>query len=75
MTPSERHTEAPTTEDRRLLRTAVREGYFEVPRGISLVELAEQHDITDKRASERLRTALNVVVRDTVLNEEVISDG
>ena len=46
-----------TAEQRSILETAVAEGYFEIPRGVSLAELGERHGITAQSASERLRRA------------------
>lgn len=40
---------------RELLHAAVRAGYFETPRGISLSELAEQEGVTKSTASKHLR--------------------
>lgn len=50
-------------ETRELLETAVRDGYFEVPRKTTLLELAESHNMTDIEASERLRFGLDTIVR------------
>lgn len=52
-----------------LLRSAVQEGYFEVPRRVSLVELAEKHGISDREASERMRRGLAVAVHAACLGE------
>ena len=46
-----------TEEQRAILETAVTEGYFDIPRGLSLTELGERHGITAQSASERLRRA------------------
>lgn len=46
-----------TDEQRAVLETAVAEGYFDIPRGISLAELGARHGITGQSASERLRRA------------------
>lgn len=51
-----------TDTQRELLQTAVREGYFEVPREIALVELAEKHGISDREASEEMLRGLSVVL-------------
>lgn len=48
-----------TTKQRELLDAAVDQGYFAVPRGVSLSELAEEFDISDQAASERLRRGLS----------------
>lgn len=53
-----------TETQRALLRTAVREGYFEVPRRISLVDLAAREGLSDREAAEQLQRGLDVVVRE-----------
>ncbi len=58
-----------TDAQRELLRSAVREGYFKVPREVSLVELAELNDISDVELSQQLRRGLDVVVRDATLED------
>jgi predicted DNA binding protein len=54
------------------LTTAYGSGYFEIPRGIDLNELAEELDISHQALSERLRRASAALVEDTLLTE---SDG
>lgn len=44
------------------LRRAFEEGYFEIPRQITLQELANDFDISQKALSERLRRGLNNIV-------------
>jgi predicted DNA binding protein len=58
-----------TGSQRDLLRNAVREGYFEVPRKISLAKLAEKHEISSQDASEKLRRGLDVVVHAAVFSD------
>nr|WP_303647872.1 helix-turn-helix domain-containing protein [Haloarchaeobius amylolyticus] len=58
-----------TDAQRELLRSAVSEGYFKVPREVSLVELAELNDISDRELSQELRRGLDVVVRDATLED------
>jgi predicted DNA binding protein len=55
---------------RELLSDAVREGYFKVPRRTTLVELSDAHCITDREASERLRAALDDVLRECLYDAE-----
>jgi len=50
--------------DTTLLTTAVERGYFKVPRRISLVDIADEHGISDVEASERLRTEIDIVLRE-----------
>ena len=57
------------SNQRELLHTAVHEGYFKVPREVSLVELAAQHNISDQEFSERLRHEIDKLVRETSLEE------
>lgn len=47
-----------------LLKTAVERGYFKVPRQTALVDLAEEHGISDVEATERLRTETDTVLRE-----------
>lgn len=42
---------------REILDTAIERGYYEIPRGITLDELAEQHGISKSTASDHLRKA------------------
>lgn len=46
-------------QERKLLQLAVDEGYFEVPRRITLDELSNLSGLTDVETSQRLRRALN----------------
>lgn len=54
----EQSAERLTEAQRLLLMAALEEGYFDVPRGITLSELADRFDISDQAASERLRRGL-----------------
>lgn len=49
---------------RQVLDSAVREGYFKVPREASLVELSEQTGLSDKEVSVELRRALEQLLRE-----------
>jgi hypothetical protein len=56
-----------------VLATATSKGYFEVPRNVTLQELAEDFDVSHQAVSERLRRAVNALVEDTLfvgLNEQ-----
>jgi hypothetical protein len=57
-----------TDPQRDLLRSAVCEGYFEIPREITLVDLAERHGLSDREASEEIRRGLDVL-GSTITNE------
>jgi hypothetical protein len=61
-----------TTEQYEVLAEAARMGYFEVPREVSLEELAEELGVSHQAASERVRRATSALVEDTLfvgLNE------
>ncbi|MFB6080766.1 MAG: helix-turn-helix domain-containing protein [Haloferacaceae archaeon] len=58
------------TDDQRVaLRTALEEGYFAVPRGITLVELAEMLGVSDSAVSQRIRRGLTAVLSATLRSE------
>lgn len=69
MSSKRQHPSDLTEDQRELLQNAVREGYFKVPREVTLVELAETHGLSDREASERIRHGLDVLVRDATLDE------
>ncbi|PSP72045.1 helix-turn-helix domain-containing protein [Halobacteriales archaeon QS_3_64_16] len=52
-----------------ILAAALAGGYFEVPRGIRMSELASEFDISDQAASERLRRALSRVLGTLAVDE------
>lgn len=54
---------------REVIRKAVEEGYFEVPRKISLVELSDQLGTSDKEAFRELNRALDQYLRETLLEK------
>ncbi|OTF04046.1 helix-turn-helix domain-containing protein [Halorubrum sp. SD612] len=47
-----------------LLRSAVRNWYFKVPRGVSTAELAEANGLSSREASEEITRAIDIVLRD-----------
>lgn len=49
---------------------AVAEGYYDIPRGCTTKELAEQLGISDQAVTERLRRAIVTLVESTLLVEE-----
>ena len=66
-----------TEPDTELLVTAVKRGYFMVPRQTSLLDIADAHGMSDVEASERLRSGIDAVLRehldgvdDTVASEQ-----
>ena len=61
-----------STKQYEVLAEAARMGYFEVPREVSLEELAESLGISHQAASERIRRATSGLIQDTLfvgLNE------
>jgi predicted DNA binding protein len=58
-----------TDEQRKTLQLALDEGYFAVPRGINLTELAEKLGISDSAVSQRLRRAITTVLIESKLGE------
>lgn len=60
-------TEGLTPEEVALLETAVAEGYFKVPRETTLVQIAEQHGVSDVEASRMLRESVDMVLRETTV--------
>lgn len=57
-----------TPPQRALLTAAIEGGYFEIPRGIAMSDLAARFDISDQAASERLRRALSNTLGDATLD-------
>ncbi|MFB6140738.1 MAG: helix-turn-helix domain-containing protein [Halosimplex sp.] len=55
-----------TAEQREVLVLALEEGYFSIPREITLVELADLLGVSDSAVSQRLRRALTKVLAATV---------
>ncbi|KAB1196854.1 MULTISPECIES: helix-turn-helix domain-containing protein [Haloferax] len=52
-----------------LLTLAAETGYFEVPRSVSLSDIAEELDISTQSASERLRRGVATLVSSTVCSD------
>jgi predicted DNA binding protein len=55
-----------TTAQRETLCLAQREGFFDVPRGISQAELAEQLGVSTSAVSQRIRKGLDVILEDAL---------
>jgi len=55
---------------REILLLAAREGYFDVPRRVSLADLAGELDVSSQAASERLRRGLDSLVERALLTPE-----
>lgn len=64
-----------TPGQRELLLTALRAGYFEVPRRVTTGDLANELDISDSAVSQRLRRAVGDLVRDTVDTDVTDTDS
>lgn len=58
-----------TPVQRETLLLAVTSGYYDIPRGCSTIELAEELGISDQAVTERLRRAIVTLVTNT-LHEE-----
>jgi hypothetical protein len=56
-----------TAAQRETLMYAVEMGYYSLPRQISTQEIADEFDISDQAASERLRRAIDMLVSNTLL--------
>ncbi|WP_224269732.1 helix-turn-helix domain-containing protein [Haloprofundus salinisoli] len=57
-----------TPEQQSALTLAVEHGYFSVPRGISLKEIAEELGISQQAASERVRRGAETVLQSVLLS-------
>lgn len=68
-------TEGLTPTQRRTLDAALREGYFEVPREVTLGELAAELGITDQAVSARLRRGLGKLVARELAHTGSAADG
>jgi hypothetical protein len=55
-----------TTEQYEVLSEAAEHGYFEVPREVTLEELADRLGVSHQALSERLRRAIDALVEDTL---------
>ena len=62
-----------TEAQREALDAALEAGYFQVPRGTNLVELADQLDISDSAASQRLRRGIRTVLGDYAMDPDTDS--
>lgn len=67
--PTHRVDRSMTDSQRRLVEHAYDEGYFKVPRRITLVELGEQLGISDQAVNERLRRGLQALIASTLKSD------
>ncbi|WP_435363112.1 helix-turn-helix domain-containing protein [Haloarchaeobius sp. DYHT-AS-18] len=58
-----------TPEQREALMHAVKTGYFSIPRQSTLDDIAEQFDISNQAASERIRRATEKVLRQALVDQ------
>ncbi len=58
-----------TERQRETLVTAYREGYFDIPRKVTLVDLAARLDVSDQAISERLRRGEAKLVREYLFDD------
>lgn len=63
-----------TSEQYEALTEAIQYGYFEIPRDISLVELAAELDISHQALSERLRRAYRTLISEET-KDEMMADN
>jgi predicted DNA binding protein len=64
-----------TPEQQTALVSAVERGYFEVPRGVTLTEVAEELGISQQATSERVRRGANTVLRKVLLSRSAADFG
>ncbi|MFC5971422.1 helix-turn-helix domain-containing protein [Halomarina salina] len=60
-----------TPPQREAILLALEEGYFEIPRQVTLAELATELDISEQALSERVRRANNKVLANALLSQSV----
>ncbi|MFC5972605.1 helix-turn-helix domain-containing protein [Halomarina salina] len=63
-----------TEKQRDMLIHAVQQGYYDVPRATSLDCIADEQDISHQAASERLRRAIDVLARNTIVTSREQTD-
>lgn len=63
------------TEQQKLVEIAVREGYFDIPRESSLVDLSKQMGIDDVEASQAIRRGILQFVTSKEHIEPELRDG
>jgi predicted DNA binding protein len=58
-----------TENQHEALLTAYKQGYFDVPRGVSMGELADQFGISDSAFSQRLRRGTSALIAEALADE------
>lgn len=66
VSPTETHQFGLTTPQREVIEDAYRAGYFDVPRGSTLVDLSNQLEVSDSAVSQRLRRGLATLIEETL---------
>lgn len=69
ITPEMVNTRDMTDAQRSLIEQAYDEGYFDVPRRITLTELSEKLDVSDQAVNERLRRGLSSLITTTLKSD------
>ncbi|MDG5774907.1 bacterio-opsin activator domain-containing protein [Haloarculaceae archaeon H-GB2-1] len=59
-----------SSDQRETLLTAYRHGYFKVPRGTTLRDLAETEEISDSALSQRIRRGVDALVEQALLADD-----
>lgn len=54
-------------EEREFLHAALKQGYFETPRRVTIVDLADEFDISDREAKRRLVSGMATVLQESDL--------
>lgn len=67
--PAAVETREMTQAQRALIEQAFEAGYFDIPRQVTLAELADERGISDQAVNERLRRGLRTLVAATVMTE------
>jgi len=67
--PSSMTARGMTEAQRSLIERVYEEGYFEVPRRITLAEVADDLEVSDQAVNERLRRGLSTLIERTVMSD------
>lgn len=74
-TPSDADPEFGLTEPQlETLTLAVEWGYYDIPRGCTTKELADEFGISDQAVTERLRRAIETLVSNTLIDDDEVDD-
>lgn len=64
-----KETDTLTAEQYDAILAAYENGYWKIPRGVTLDELAKQIGVSDNAVSQRLRRGIEALVRETVIEK------